>query len=374
MKAMKWIVYASVLAVLGSLNVQAQDDAYMTPSRAREWRQKEEARIAKAKAERAERERKWQEENQKYQQQQDAVSDWYNRRDMNVTTEDMEENLENLDGKSTLRGGKYSQRLKRFGGDSDVIVLQNVDRVYVLNDMDYDPWTGSYYGRDWNNGVNISISMNPFGFGYGSYYNNWYDSYWGFGYPYYGYRGYRYYSPWYSGWYDPWYSGWYDPWYYSGWGGYYAYRPWRYGYYGAGYWDGYYDGAYSSRYHRNYNTYGRSSGSYYDRTARGADYGRALGQGSSTYTRSNNGYYDRSTSTRSARGYDRSGSNYNNRSTSRRSNVDQGWTYRDSGTSSRSSGSYTPSRSSSSSGGSYSAPSRPSNGGNSGGGTGRVRR
>lgn len=364
MKAIQWIMTAGVLAMLGGVSAQAQDDAYMTPSRAREWRQQEEARKAKAKAERAELERKYQEESKKYRQDREAVSDWYNRRDMKVTIEEMEQNLESLDRGDTPRGGKYSQRLRRFGGSSDVLVLENVDRVYVLDDMDYDPWSGSYYGYDHSSGVNITINTFPsYGGYYGHYYNGWYDRYRGFGYPYYGYRGYRY----------------YDPWYYGGWDSYYAYhRPWRYGYYGAGYWDGYYDGAYSSRYYsrRNYNSYGRSTGSYYDRraTSRSAEYGRALGQGS-TYTRSSgdsNGYYNRGTGNRSTG--NRNGYNSGSRSTTtRRSNVDEGWTQRNNSNS----GSYSPSRSTGNSGGSYSSPSRstsPSRNTGNSGGTSRVRR
>lgn len=362
MKATKWIITAGILAILGSWDAQAQDDAYMTPSRAREWRRQEEARIAKVKAERAERERKWQEENKKYQQERKAVSDWYNRRDMKVTIEEMESNLDNLEDGGRPRSGKYSQRLRRFGTKSDALVLENVARVYVLDDMDYDPWTGNYYGRDRSSGVNITINTSP---GYGG----WCDGYWGFGYPYYGYRG-CYYDPWYRPWRGSWYSGWY---YGSSWGGSFAYhRPWLHEYYGPSYWDGYYDGVYSSRYYtpRRYNTYGRSSGAYYDRTARSAEYGRALGQGGTAYSRSNNGYYDRMTNTRTIGNTNRSGSHNNRTTTTRRSNVDNGW-------SNRSMETYSPSRSSGNQGGgSYGTPSLPSNPSRStgGGGTSRVRR
>lgn len=363
MKAIKFITYATMLAMLGGMTVQAQDDAYMTPSKAREWRQKKQARLEKERKERAERQLQWEEENKKYEQERKEAIDWYNRRDMKVTIEDMENNLDEIEGEGTPRGGKYSQRLKRFGSNSNsnVLVLENVKRVYVMDDMDYDPWTGSYYGRDWNSGVNITINTYPY---YGSYYNRWYDGYWGFGYPYYRYPYYHYGYYGYRGYWD------YDPWFRGGfYGGYYGYhRPWSYGYYGAGYYDGYYDGLYSSRYYsrRSYNAYGRSSGAYYDRTSRSAQYGRALGQ-NSAYSRSNNGYYNRNTNSRSIgnRDYNRSRS-YDRSSTTRRSNVDSGWTNRNR--------SYTPTRSNTqNSGGSYSSPTRSTNnGGNTG--TSRVRR
>lgn len=386
----------------------AQDDAYMTPSRAKELREKlakERAEADKKRAaERAKREQRKIEE-QKAREKRSAqyaedVDDWYNRRQMKVTVEEMERNLDELEGRPTrerdrdsyrdyddddrrtYRGGKYSQRLRRFSDDSDVIVLENVDRVYVLNDMDYNPWTNSYYGRDWHNGVNISINVGP----YYPYYSSrwWRPSYsWG-----------RWYDPWY---YDPWY---YDPWYYDpwyrsswhwgyhypryyGWGWGYT-SPWRGSYY-SGYWNGYHDAYYGSGYYvpvygtrRTYSSHGRSAGTYYDRSAHNEIYGRALGNSARSVTYSDT--YNRSAMQRG--NYDeaitRSNSTYN-RSSTRNDNSgmwNRGRTYDPGRSTNRSSTiSTSPTRSS---GGSISSgggsTSRSSSGGSSGRSSGASRR
>ena len=308
MKTFRNILIPGSLALLMSVGTaMAQDGAYMTPSKAEQIR-KEQAQAQKEReAKLAERRAQQQAEYDRILKEQDEVSDWYNRRDMTVTVEEMQRNLERMDGKDSLsanQGGKYSRLLREFNGET--VVLDNVDKVYVLNDMDYDPWTRSYYGYDNRSGVNITINTNPYG-------------YYGYGRPYYGgYYGRPYYGGYYGGWYDPWYydawtwrspyfyrnwypgsyyyGGWYDPWYdpfyygigfgaFSyGWGWGYPYRG--YGYYGS-YWNGYYDGAYYANRNIRYNSNGRRSGRYvnggvartYNNTVTRtrADYGRQLG-------------------------------------------------------------------------------------------------
>lgn len=285
MKALKWIII--VMMSLVSVNVFAQndfDDAYLTPSQARKMREKKEAERLEALKKRqqilAEREA----EEAKYQNE---VTDWYNRRGMKVTVEEMEDNLDRLDGASGTkrpRGGEYSKRLRRFHKD-DKLVLTGVDKVYIVDDMEYDAWSDRYYGYDDHANVNIYVDASARPRYYGS---------WGYRSPYYYDRYYyRNLYPWYDSWYDPWYYGWDG----FGWGwSYYGYyNPWRHRYYGGygssyynGYYDGYYDryyggyyGGYSHSYsvpRRNYSSYGRSAGSAsynsYSRT-----YGESLGTG-----------------------------------------------------------------------------------------------
>lgn len=348
-----------------SIGANAQDDAYLTPSRAKELRKKEAAEQAalrkrmeeKRAAEMARREKARAE-------YQEDVKDWYNRRDMKVTIEEMEQNLDQLDGRTdarTAKGGKYSNRLRRFDRpNGDRIVLNNVSQVYMLDDYDYyDPWTNSYYGRDWDNGVNIIINQgSPWRYGWDYGYGRLGNPY------YYGYYG--YYTPWDSYWYDPWYYGgsrYYwgfgRPWggYYAGWGGYYGgYYDWYYGGYANSYWNGYSDGRSDSRRDRYYNTprssYGRSTGSYYDRASHNAIYGRALGNSSRTVEGSS--YYDRST--RSFSNYENANRSYRSNGNNRTSRWDRNSTNRDTYNYDRSSSYSSPSRSS----GSYSSPSRSS--------------
>lgn len=368
-----------------SIGASAQDDAYLTPSRAKELRKKEAAEKAalqkrmeeKRAAEMARREKARAE-------YQEDVKDWYNRRDMKVTIEEMEENLDQLDGTTNAqarKGGKYSNRIRRFDRpNEDRIVLQNVQQVYVLDDYDYyDPWTNSYYGRDWNSGVNIIINQ-------GAPWRSTWDYYgygrWGAPY-YYGY--YSWYDPWSSYWYDPWYYGgsryywgYRRPWggFYAGWGGYYGgYYGGHYGGYANSYWNGYSDGRYDGRRDRYYSTprssYGRSTGRYYDRTSHNAIYGRALGNSSRTVEGS--GYYDRST--RSFNGYDNANRNnsnrYNNRgynSNNRTSRWDRNAANRNSSYD-RNSTYSAPTRSS----GSYSSPSRSTSSSSSSSSSGTTR-
>ena len=226
MKTFRNILIPGSLALLMSVGTaMAQDGAYMTPSKAEQIR-KEQAQAQKEReAKLAERRAQQQAEYDRILKEQDEVSDWYNRRDMTVTVEEMQRNLERMDGKDSLsanQGGKYSRLLREFNGET--VVLDNVDKVYVLNDMDYDPWTRSYYGYDNRSGVNITINTNPYG-------------YYGYGRPYYGgYYGRPYYGGYYGGWYDPWY---YDAW---TWRSPYFYRNWYPGsYYYGGCYDPWYD-------------------------------------------------------------------------------------------------------------------------------------
>lgn len=312
MKALRWTILAGTMSALlmaGGV-ATAQDDAYMTPSKAKVIRQKQQKerseRIAKLEAQRQRQKAEY----EKMQSEQEKVSDWYNRRDMKVTIEEMEDNLDELEGTATRRakGGKYSQRLRRFGNNSDAIVLNNVDRVYIVDDLDYDPWTNSYYGRDWNSGVNININTYPYyGPRYGAAwrYNRWYDPW------YYG----GWYDPWYyGGWYDPWYySRWYDPWYYGGrWGFSYTWGYPSYGY-SHGYWHGYHDGSYyaPTRQSRRYNSYGRASGRY--REGNYDNYGSRLGRTEqAVQTRTVTDPTFRSRINNSGRRYDNSGTTRTN--------------------------------------------------------------
>ena len=228
---------------------QAQDDAYLTPSKARVARQQAKKAYAREMAMERQRQAKRDSIRNAQLQAQDRATDWYNRRDMRVTVEDMERNLDNLD--TPRNGGKYAARMRRFNGEDDGrIVLDDVQKVYVMDDYEYDPWTQSYYGRGWDRNSNVYITINT---------DPWYAGYRGYGWG----GAYSYYYPWYGGvygrgYYDPWYAGrwsyrgWYDPWYdpwYTPWGGYYGYTwsrpyyryyPYDYGYYGGGYWGGYY--------------------------------------------------------------------------------------------------------------------------------------
>ena len=367
-----WILGAAI-ALLGASAGFAQDGAYMTPSKAAEYRQ-EQAKAQKERAAKlAEQRAKQKAEYDRILKEQEEVSDWYNRRDMTVTVEEMQKNLDKIDGKDSLaRGGKYSSMLRRF--NSDAVVLDNVDKVYVLNDMDYDPWTESYYGRDYGSGVNIVINTNPWGYYnrpyygryYGGYYGGWYDPWyydaWAWRSPYF-YP--KYYPGAYYGWYDPWY----DPFYYGigsgafgyGWGWGYPYGG--YGYYGS-YWNGYYDGAYFAGRNIRYNSGGRASGRYinggntYDNNVitrtRSADYGSRLGVTRDAVR----------TRTRAANTVYRDTPNYNNVNT----RVNTRWN-NDNGTVTRSQGTYSaPSRST------YSSPSRTSSPSRSTGGNSRTRR
>ena len=321
---------------------QAQDDAYLTPSKARVARQQAKKAYAREMAMERQRQAKRDSIRNAQLKAQDRATDWYNRRDMRVTVEDMERNLDNLD--TPRNGGKYAARMRRFNGEDDGrIVLDDVQKVYVMDDYEYDPWTQSYYGRGWdrNSNVYITINTDPWYAGYRSY--GWGGAY-SYYYPWYGgVYGRGYYDPWYAGrwsyrgWYDPWYDPWYTPW-----GGYYGYTwsrpyyryyPYDYGYYGGGYWGGYYDGWYSRDFSSRYTPRARRTESYYDRHA--ATYGRALGQGNvsrwsnggngANYTRSNNSRYVNNgrrpaIGTTRANTYNNRGNYSTNRTTSRWNN------------------------------------------------------
>lgn len=369
MKALHRILTAALLLAAVSVGYvgQAQDDAYLTPSKARVARQQ--AKKAYAREMALERQRQARRDSIRNAQlkARDQATDWYNRRDMRVTVEDMERNLDNLD--TPHNGGKYAARMRRFNGEDDGrIVLDDVQKVYVMDDYEYDPWSRSYYGRGWdrNNSVYITINTDPWYAGYRGY--GWGGAYSSYYYPWYGGAyGRGYYDPWYAGrwsypgWYDPWYDPWYSPWGgYYGFGytwsrPYYRYCPYDYGYYDGGYWGGYYDGWYSRDFSRRYTPGARRTESYYDRHA--ATYGRALGQGNVSrwsnggngvnYTRSNNSRYVNNgrrptIGTTRANTYSNGGNYSTNRTTSR-------W---NSGSSNSSSSSYSTSRST------YSTPSR----------------
>lgn len=181
----KWLWLSLVFGVL-PLSMQAQDDMYFVPTK---------ARVAKEKANRyipIER----------YYSGSNRSVDEYNRR------------------------GSYYQPIE---GDSvsDVIQFDGMEGVYPDSVGDYrltreltrfdgyEPgdnfWAGYAAGRH-----DAFVWYSPW----------YYSSYYPFYDPWYYGRG------WYAGWYDPWYYGWYDPYYSWGWGGYY--RPWYYGGY-AGY-------------------------------------------------------------------------------------------------------------------------------------------
>ena len=322
---------------------QAQDDAYLTPSKARVARQQAKKAYAREMALERQRQAKRDSIRNAQLQAQDRATDWYNRRGMRVTVEDMKRNLDNLD--TPRNGGKYAARMRRFNGEDDGrIVLDDVQKVYVMDDYEYDPWTQSYYGRGWDRNSNVYITVNtdPWYAGYRGY--GWGGAYSSYYYPWYGgVYGRGYYDPWYAGrwsypgWYDPWYDPWYTPW-----GGYYGYTwsrpyyryyPYDYGYYGGGYWGGYYDGWYSRDFSSRYTPRARRTESYYDRHA--ATYGRALGQGNVSrwsnggngvnYTRSNNSRYVNNgrrptIGTTRANTYNNRGYNSTNRTTNRWNN------------------------------------------------------
>ena len=201
MKALHRILTAALLLAAVSVGYvgQAQDDAYLTPSKARVARQQ--AKKAYAREMALERQRQARRDSIRDAQlkARDQATDWYNRRDMRVTVEDMERNLDNLD--TPRNGGKYAARMRRFNGEDDGrIVLDDVQKVYVMDDYEYDPWSRSYYGRGWdrNNSVYITINTDP-----------WYAGYRGYGW---GGAYSSYYYPWYGGaygrgYYDPWYAG-----------------------------------------------------------------------------------------------------------------------------------------------------------------------
>lgn len=308
MKALHWILTAalSLAAVSVGSVAQAQDDAYLTPSKAQVERRQAKKAYARAMAEEKAEEARRDSIRAARLKAQDQATDWYNRRGMKVTIEDMERNLDNLDGTSSRNGGKYAARMRRFNGDDDgQIVLDGVEKVYIMDDYRYDPWSRSYYGRGWdrNQDVYITINTDPwysswrYGWGWGGYYPSYYPWYGGWG----GYYGWGYYDPWYG------YAGWYDPWYDPFWSGYtyswgrpyygWGHRPYRYYGYAGSYWSGYNDGWYSRDYARRYTPSARRTESYYDRHA--ATYGRALGSGNVTrWSSSERPSYTRSTGSR----------------------------------------------------------------------------
>lgn len=83
---------------------QAQDDAYLTPSKARVARQQAKKAYAREMAMERQRQAKRDSIRNAQLKAQDRATDWYNRRDMRVTVEDMERNLDNLD--TPRNGGK----------------------------------------------------------------------------------------------------------------------------------------------------------------------------------------------------------------------------------------------------------------------------
>lgn len=351
MKAIHWILTAALALMTGSV-AQAQDDAYLTPSKAQVERRQAKEAYARAMAEERAEEARRDSIRAARLKAQDQATDWYNRRGMKVTIEDMERNLDSLDGTISRNGGKYAARMRRFNGDDDGrIVLNDVEKVYVMDDYRYDPWSRSYYGRGWDRDRDVYITINTdpwyssWRYGWGGYYPSYYPWYGGYGW---GWGG--YYDPWYgnAGWwggYDPWY----DPFYYGygytwSWG-----RPYRYYGYAGSYWSGYNDGWYSHDYARRYTPSARRTESYYDRHA--ATYGRALGSGNvtrwssserPTYSRSTGSVYGRRPVIGTTR-YDQSAMNDQSRRMSRVYGTSNNSTWDNSST--RSTSTYSPSRS-----------------------------
>ena len=291
MKTFKWIGLCLISLITLPSFGQVADDAYRTPSRAKQERvvrdkeNKARAERMQEKYRREEAKRAW--EAKIMEARQDSLEDWYNRRAMRVTVEDMEENLDRIDGdRSAKGGGKYAQRLRRFH-DGNRLVIDDVDRVYVLDDMDYDPWTDSYYGYDRRSNVNISINYGfpRYRYGWGGYYGRayygWYDPWWG---P----RHAGWYDPWYDPWYSPWYTAWYDPWY----GGYHGYYSPAWG--SSYYWGGWYGPGYvvNNYYYtpRKCSRHGRSVANYGRNAQINDRYGRALGRSADRVDAWNNGY------------------------------------------------------------------------------------
>lgn len=173
MKALHRILTAALMLSAVSVGYvgQAQDDAYLTPSKARVARQQAKKAYAREMAMERQRQAKRDSIRNAQLQAQDRATDWYNRRDMRVTVEDMERNLDNLD--TPRNGGKYAARMRRFNGEDDGrIVLDDVQKVYVMDDYEYDPWTQSYYGRGWDRNSNVYITINT---------DPWYAGYRGYG-------------------------------------------------------------------------------------------------------------------------------------------------------------------------------------------------
>lgn len=350
-------------ASLGTTFAQVMDDAYKTPAQIRKERaerQKEYKEYIVRQAEQnKELKARYEAEQTQAQAFYDSVTDWYNRKGMTVSIAQMESNLDKLENNrsaTVLQGGEYTKRLRRFHS-RDGIVLTGVDKVYVLDDMRYDPWSDSYYGYDNYSRVNVSINYgypySPYGWGspysWGPYYGYypWYNYGWGYG---------RWYDPWYyNRWYGPYwgvYAGWYDPWYYP--------THW----YGPGIVvNNYYPQRTYAPSARSMGSVGRlNSSSYGNAVGRQDAYGRALGRHVNT----------RNTST----GWSRTGNNVGRSNTP----VHRSWDGSVSRTERYSSETYTrSSSSSSSSSGSYSRSSSSSSSSSSqthsgGGWTGSSRR
>lgn len=108
MKRFDWIVGGLLGLFLTASplvpNAAAQDDGYITPSKAREMRAKA-VQERKAAEKRLAEKRAAQEAEQRKAEQdyQDKMTDWYNRRDMKVTIEEMEQNLDEIDGSTSSK-------------------------------------------------------------------------------------------------------------------------------------------------------------------------------------------------------------------------------------------------------------------------------
>ena len=335
---MKKLLLLSVLLGVCAVNMMAQDDLYFTPKKS----EKTVKNTTNVNAD---------DNTPAYHVGSNRSADEYNRR------------------------GKFGSYYEKIGTDSlgnDIIefhpAAEDSLAIYTEADKKYDVDEDYPYSR----------RMSRFDDFY------WYDP-WFFG-PYYGWHSPWWYSRW--GWYDPWYYGWgYSGWYY-GW--YDWYDPFYYGIYGYRY--PYYWGMYNTawvytrpyyiasvrtsspgrsistdRYYRAYNSRGSGGHGRYAGGTISPSWGNYSSSGSYSSSNVNRGYRrdtptfsgDTGSSTRSSGSY----------STSRSSTYSSG-----SHVGNRSSGSYSAPSSSYSSGtrssGSYSAPSAPRSSGGGGGGGG----
>lgn len=280
--------------LLGSVSLYGQsneylDDAYLSR---KDIEQRQAKARAKAEAERREHEeqlRKWREESAAREaayraRQRSREIDAYNGI---LTREDslrLEQDLKARDKERRIHPddlpyyGEYSNRLGRFHGSGNTVIINNPRSVYMDTD---DFYTGS-----------------RFGWGFGLSWGRPWHLYDGFGFS--------------IGYYDPWYDDWYNPWSYRRFPYHYSYYP-RYNYYYRDY--PVYVESYS--YTPSYRGASRSVYNTSSRSAYGAyqDSRRSYDIESRSYPNYNTGY-SRSGSSYSGRG--RSAHDYSNEGSSSR--------------------------------------------------------
>lgn len=190
---MKKVIVLTLLLGLVSVTSKAQDDLYFTPKKSSKVEPVEE---------------KVQEKPVVYRGSERDV-DEYNRRHLR----------------------SYYQKIGTDSLGNDVIEFEEgtegaPDTIYVYGS--YDDFDDFAYSR----------RMGYFD-GFHGWYNPYFYSYWGWGRPYWRSYYWGWYDPWFDPWYDSWY-GWYDPWYrgyygygYYGWG--WLYRPYYHGGWGGWY-------------------------------------------------------------------------------------------------------------------------------------------